>query len=90
MKVQEVRECLKKLSEDEAKELVVALYKAMSKALKVEKEIDALVSEFQDAKDPAKKKATKEVDIHALEDEITTFLQNAYLQNYMVPNRVIS
>lgn len=90
MKVQEVRECLKKLSEDEAKELVVALYKAMPKALKVEKEIDALISEFQDAKDPAKKKVEKAVDIHVLEDEITTFLQNAYSQNYMVPNRVIS
>lgn len=90
MKVQEVRECLKKFSENEAKELVVALYKAMPKALKEEKEIDALITEFQDAKDPSKKKTAKAVDIYALEEEIETFIQNAYLQNYMVPNRVIS
>ncbi len=90
MKIPELRALAGKYSKEELQYLVVELYRAMPKKLKEEKEIDKLFLEpGQVGNHTEQGKKTVSVDLRTLGPEIEEFLENAYQQNYMVPNRVI-
>ncbi len=87
----EVRDVLKKYSPAELQELVVEMYKAMPKALKEEKDIDALLSDYTGQKAMKKQKKEPEpVDLEWLNHAVPTFVEHAMQQYYFAPNRVIS
>ncbi|MCW8783733.1 exonuclease domain-containing protein [Weizmannia coagulans] len=92
MRVTELRELLEKYSKDDLSKMMIELYKAIPKKVRDEKEIDGMLQDFQQYKEAEKIKKEKEkhVDLNDLEREITQFIQNAYKQNYIAPNRYVS
>ena len=82
--------CLKKYSLEELQELVVEMYKAMSKALKEDKNIDALLGDFSRQKAAKKQKKEPEpADLEWLSHAVPTFVEYAMKQYYFAPNRVL-
>ncbi|WP_026684836.1 hypothetical protein [Heyndrickxia coagulans] len=92
MRVTELRKLLEKYSKDDLSKMMIELYKAIPKKVRDEKEIDWMLQDFQQYKEAEKIKKGKEkhVDLNDLEREITQFIQNAYKQNYIAPNRYVS
>ncbi len=90
MKIKEFRDLIAGAERTRLEKAFAESYKHFTKSQK--EEIDALIQgilagkDEKTASDDAKKKA---LDFDALENEIKTFLQNAYEQNYFAPNRVI-
>lgn len=87
MLVAELKEVIKEYPEEDLRLLIVELYKAMPKKLREDKDIDALIRDMH-RKKPDKKQAVS-TDVNILKPEIVLFLENAYAQNYMAPNRII-
>ena len=87
MKVQELRQLLQTAERDRLEKAFVESYKQFSKQKK--EEIDLLITGILEGRD-AKPSARKEsMDFGTLQSQITTFIENAYTQNYFAPNRVI-
>lgn len=91
MKVSELREKIKQRDQRELQDLLVEMYKLIPKAVKEEKEVDRLIDNPSDFKAGHKKvQATPQtIDFIALEKEVIQFLENAYAQNYIAPNRIV-
>lgn len=91
MTVSELRAILQQCEEDDMKHLVVELYKAMPKKLKEVKEIDRLIKDTASGLREKKsgRQEREKVMAKELQGEIELFLENAYAQNYFVPNRIV-
>lgn len=87
MLVKELRELLKKYKEDELRTLIVDIYKLLPKKVKEDKEIDSLIENMVAFKNKGKKEVRKDVDISKLNARIELFVEYAYNQYYLVPNR---
>lgn len=78
------------LSEADRKRLEKAFvesYKSVPKAKK--EELDVLIINILEGRDEKKADRKEILDFESMEQEINTFLENAYAQNYFVANRVI-
>lgn len=88
MKIQEFRELIKNADRPLLEKAFAECYKQFSKSKK--EEIDPLVQDILSGKDSGsakKKKST--VSFEELEKQIDWFVENAYAQNYLAPNRII-
>ncbi|GAA4075242.1 hypothetical protein [Amphibacillus indicireducens] len=91
MKVSELRQKIKAHNQAELEQIIVELYKVIPKARRDEKEIDALINDpehFKKQKNSTKQDHAK-IDFSTLVKEVNFFIENAYAQNYVVPNRII-
>ena len=87
MLISELKPLLKERSKDDLEKTVIALYKAMPKRLREEKQVDLLIEGAGLL--PAGAKEKPNVAFADLQDQVNAFLENAYQQNYMAPNQVI-
>ena len=90
MKVAELRSTIRGHSKEQLELLVVELYKAMPKALKEERDIDALVR-CPDAQEVRRVKSAKKeaLDFDSVADEARTFIDYALRQYYFAPNMYV-
>ena len=88
MKVGEVREKLKEYDQAALIEMFVAAYKLLPKYAK-ETEMDPIIQNGIPSGKERKAKQEAPVDFDALEAEILEFVEDAYQQNYFIPNRKI-
>ncbi|RWR04475.1 hypothetical protein QNH23_10200 [Siminovitchia fortis] len=90
MKVSELREKIRSSTKDELQQIIVEMYKQIPKKMREEKEIDRLI-ENPDAFKKRKntQRPMENLDFHSIEKETRWFIQNAYEQNYVAPNRLI-
>ena len=86
MKIQELRELLKDADKSSMEKAFAELYKQVAKSKK--EEIDPVITAILQGQDVQKKEA-QPVDFAELKSRIETFIDNAYAQNYLAPNRVI-
>lgn len=91
MKITELREKLRNKEKEELQTLIVEMYKLIPKSVKEEKEIDALIDHPTQFKTQAKKTQTAltSVDFQMLKSEIEQFIEHAYAQYYIAPNRIV-
>ena len=85
MKVNELRETIKKYSEEEKSKIIIELYKRIPKRVKEDYNIDAYIVD-------ANKKVEKEsenITIERLEKEVNFFIECAWDDLYVKPNKVI-
>lgn len=87
MKVQELRRLLSASDREHLEKAFVECYKNLSKAKK--EEADPTITDILEGKTVEHKKAEGIADFEELEQRITTFIDNAYAQNYLAPNRII-
>lgn len=87
MKVQELRQLLADADRKLMEKAFVESYKQFPKAKK--EEIDFMIQEILKGEDVKKTEKDALPDFQALEGEITEFIENAYAQNYLVPNRSV-
>lgn len=87
MKVQELRQLLSTMDRAVLEKAFAECYKQLPKHKK--EEMDQIIEDILTGKDSKKAKATVPADFESLKQEIGIFIQNAYAQNYFVPNRVI-
>lgn len=87
MKVQDLRNLLSEADRKRMEKAFVECYKAVPKGKK--EELDELIAAIFEGGDEKKVSKKENVDYEALEREINVFVENAYAQNYFVPNRVI-
>ena len=87
MKVQELRELLKKTDRERIEKAFAECYKQLPKAKK--QEVDDVISAIFAGEDVKGGKVEKQTDFEALKLEVEDFIGNAYAENYFAPNRVI-
>jgi hypothetical protein len=89
--VSELREAVKNLSPDQLGTILVEVYRRLPKAVREEADLDSLI---RNPPEPGAKRAPKKAppppNIEDLKWEVDEFVENAYAQNYLAPNRVIS
>lgn len=91
MKLAELRSIIDKYSADQMKYLIGEMYRALPKSLKDDDGFDKIIRNPDlPGKNQRKVKQFEAPDMGLLEDEITEFIQNAYNQYYLIPNRVVS
>lgn len=94
MKVQELRKLLSAADRALLEKAFVESYKQFSKSKK-ELEIDPLIIDIlsgeimENSKSKISGEKNEFADFDSFEYEVQTFLENAYAQNYYVPNRII-
>ena len=87
----DLKKALESYSKADLVLLATELYRVMPKKERDAKELDAMISDFQ-AHQEKKKKAKTEPQVKpigALEPQVTLFLEYAYQQYYMAPNRFV-
>lgn len=88
MKVQELRQLLSKTDRAFLEKAFVESYKQFTKYQK--EEVDLVITDILAGKEkPVNAKKKTSVDFDELKEQITVFIENAYAQNYMAPNRII-
>lgn len=87
MKVQELRNLLRPSQREYLEKAFVESYKQLRKIQK--EEIDPILIDILKGKSTGKKKASANISFEDLEQQITDFIENAYAQNYVAPNRII-
>ncbi len=87
MKVNELREILKKYDEKDKDKIIVELYKIIPKAKKEERNIDEYISDIN--KNVEKEVRNSNLPIDVLEKQIDYFCECAMSDLYASPNRVI-
>lgn len=87
MKVQELRQLLSSADRVCLEKAILECYKLLKKDQK--EDFDPFLTDILTGKMIEKKKVEKEVNFSDLEQEIETFIENAYAQNYYAPNRVV-
>ena len=91
MKIKDLREKIKGADREKLEKIAIECYKQLSKTQKEQTDTFLLaIIEGGDQKEIKGKNKGPAVPFEALEQEIETFLENAYAQNYVAPNRVIS
>lgn len=86
MKVNELRERIKKYARADLERLTVELYKAIPKAKKEDMAVDELVANPSSKK---KKEINKAVSLITLREEVPQFIEHAEAQYYLAPNRIV-
>lgn len=91
MLLSEIKEALKKYEIDELKSMILEMYKAIPKKLREDKDIDALLMDFQSQLNTKKieKTTVKQPDMLILKAEIDLFISHAYKQYYFAPNNYV-
>ncbi len=87
MKIQDLRELLKKADREHLEKAFAECYKQFSRSKK--EEIDVLIGDVLSGEDSKKAGGRKPVDFEELKRQISLFVENANAQNYLVPNRSI-
>ena len=87
MKVNELRERIKKYARADLERLTVELYKAIPKAKKEDMAVDELIANPSSKK---KKPTGKSVSLVTIREEVPQFIEHAEAQYYLAPNRVVS
>ena len=87
MKIAEVRKLLQSCDADRLRLIIAEMYKAIPKRVKEEQALDDLIQNPV----PGKRKAVKQPppDMLDLETDALEFIDNAYAQHYLAPNRVV-
>ena len=85
MKVNELREIIKKYKKEEQEKIIVELYKRIPKEKKEEYSIDEFIKNL----DVKVEKEDTQISIESLEKEVTYFLQCASNELYAIPNKII-
>jgi hypothetical protein len=88
MKLAELRNILKDYDQPTLCEIAVALYKAIPKQNKEDKDIDELLKDFNSKKQEIKKQGVP-VDFDSLKRNVLRFLEYAGEQFYFAPNRYV-
>lgn len=87
MKVQELRELLRRADRGLLEKAFAESYKHFTKRQK--EEMDLLIQDILEGKSANISSRKASVDFEELEQQITEFIANAYARNYFEPNRVI-
>lgn len=87
MKVNELREILKKYNKEEIEKIVVELYKKIPKRTKEDNDIDGFITNF--SLNSKVKKEEEVINMEELEKEVNYFLQCANNNLYCEPNKII-
>lgn len=88
MKIQELRQLLSTAERSAVEKAFAETYKMLTKSKK--EELDPVIAAILAGKEmKAEKKNKTAVPFEALEAEINLFLENAYAQNYLAPNREV-
>lgn len=91
MLLKEVKEELNKYKEEELRQIICELYKSIPKSQREEKDIDDIIRNIQAYKSTGKtvgsQKQTRSIE--ELRPEIEQFIEYAYNQYYMAPNRYV-
>lgn len=86
MKVSELREIIKKYNEEDKEKIIVELYKRIPKKTKEDYNIDNYIMNLN----VKVEKSDKEFTIERLEKEVNYFVECAYSDLYVSPNKIIS
>jgi hypothetical protein len=86
MKVNELRERIKKYTRADLERLTVELYKAIPKAKKEDMAVDELIANPSSKK---KKSVGTFASLATLREEVPRFIEHAEAQYYLAPNRVV-
>lgn len=91
MKVGEVRTKLKAYKKDELQQLIVEMYKAIPKEVRENKEIDQLIDNpnYLKQKKRSEKQHYENMDFFAVKQDVESFIEHAYQQYYIAPNRMV-
>lgn len=87
MKVQELRQLLSASNRELVEKAFVESYKQLRKGQK--EEIDPVLIDILEGKASEKKKIKSALSFEELEQQVAVFIENAYAQNYIAPNRMI-
>ncbi len=87
MKIPELKKLLENVDRTMLEKVLVECYKQVPKAKK--EELDLVIQDVLEGKSEKRGKVPKSVDFETLSGQIETFLENAYAQNYLVPNRSV-
>lgn len=88
MKVSELRKLISNSNEEVLKKAIVEVYKLVPTGKK--QDADVVIENVLSGNTTKKVKSVEKVDYSKLSAEINYFLENAYAQNYYVPNKVVS
>ena len=86
MKINELRETIKKYNETEREKVIVELYKRIPKSIKEDYNIDEYIINLNTKME----KENIEITIERLEKEVNFFIECAYDDLYARPNKIIS
>lgn len=86
MKINELRETIKKYNETEREKVIVELYKRIPKSIKEDYNIDEYIINLNTKIE----KENTEITIERLEKEVNFFIECAYDDLYARPNKIIS
>lgn len=89
MKVSELREKIKQRKKEELQKLIVEMYKQIPKAVRENKEIDALIDDLEQFQSKRVKGNNRNINFDELKHKVEQFIEDAYAQNYFAPNRKI-
>lgn len=90
MKISEVRTIVDKYPADKLKLIVSELYKAIPKAVRADRDIDGFLRDPDSQAQSRSRNRHKETpDIELLKDELESFVDDAYNQYYLAPNRFV-
>lgn len=87
MKVQELRKLIAASDREHLEKAFVESYKQLRKDQK--EELDPMLVGILEGKAVEKKKTESLTNFEELEKQIVEFMENAYAQNYLVPNRIV-
>lgn len=87
IKVQELRNLLSSSEREYLEKAFVVSYKQLRKIQK--EEIDPILIDILKGKSTGKRNTSANISFKDLEQQITDFIENAYAQNYLAPNRII-
>ncbi|MFC1977627.1 hypothetical protein ACFLWS_05115 [Chloroflexota bacterium] len=91
MKISEVRSLIETYSAEQLRLIIAGLYKVIPKDVKEENDIDGMLKNPESLTQPRSKTRQKQVpDIELLKNETERFLDHAYEQYYIIPNRFVS
>lgn len=86
MKVNELREIIRKYNEQEKEKIIVELYKRIPKNIKEDYNIDEYITNINKKME---KGSSEIITIERLEKEVNYFLECAYDDLYVKPNKII-
>jgi hypothetical protein len=91
MKISELRTLLERMSPDDTKRVLVAIYRALPAKTREALAIDQLLNNPAAAGNRPRQNNAQPPPVHigALEVELEQFLVDAYAQNYLAPNRSV-
>jgi len=90
--INELREAVKKYDNKELQKIIAELYKAIPKGVRESKDIDSLIQDVNSyfKSDNIEKRKDVGIDINELKPQIDLFIDFAYEQYYMTPNKFVA